>query len=62
MNPLQTEKDITDYKQWLASKSVYYLTCVKHNFERDQKREKPVYVNLPLRMELITKEIENRQN
>lgn len=62
MNPLETEKNIAEYKVWLASKSLHYLTCVKHNYERDQRKENPVYVNLPLRMELITKEIEKRKS
>jgi len=61
MKPLKTERDKEKYKMWLSSKSRHYLTCILGNFERDEKRAQPRYKNLPLRIELITKEIEYKR-
>jgi hypothetical protein len=60
MNMLETPQDIEDYKKWLATKSSYYLRCLIGNFKRDQQKVHPVYPNLPLRIELATKEMEKK--
>jgi hypothetical protein len=31
-----------------------------NNFERDKKKIKPVYINIDLRIELLTQELNNR--
>lgn len=60
MNPLETEDEIKQYKEWLASKGTYYLKCVLGNFERDKKREQPRYVKIDLRIELANQELNKR--
>lgn len=60
MNPLETEEDIKEYKEWLASKGTYYLKCVLGNYKRDKAREKPRYLKVDLRIKLATKEFNKR--
>jgi hypothetical protein len=60
MNPLKTEEEVTKYKEWLSSKGTHYLNCILNNFERDKKKIKPVYINIDLRIELLTQELKTR--
>ncbi|MBX4259768.1 hypothetical protein KTC96_24900 (plasmid) [Clostridium estertheticum] len=59
-NKLQTKQDIEDYKKWLSSKPRHYLKCLLNIFKRDSLKEVPKYYNLQLRVELVNKEIEIR--
>lgn len=62
MNPLLTENDIESYRIWLKSKDFHYLRCILGNLKRDQLKEKPVYLNLSLRIEMVNKEMLQKQN
>jgi hypothetical protein len=61
MNLLETNENVEDYEKWLSTKSFHYLKCILGNLLRDKKREKPMYANLPLRIELVSKEMKKKQ-
>lgn len=60
MNLLSNSKDVEEYKIWLSNKPYCYLKCLLGNLKRDGLKEKPKYLNLELRIELVTKELKSR--
>lgn len=60
MNPLETEKEITAYKEWLSNKPYHFLKCLKATFNMHLKMETNKYPNLSLRMELLDEEIKKK--
>lgn len=61
MNQLKTVEEINSYKEWLSSKHSHFLKCLLGIFEMDKNKEKPKYIKLDLRIELVNQEL-NRRN
>lgn len=61
MNPLETEEDINEYKEWLSTKPYHFLKCLMVTFNMHFEFESNTYANLPLRIELLNKEIQKKR-